>query len=68
MMSHSDFIAIQKFANDLKAEFVVIANPRDFTDRIMNTAKDYARKIIDSALERAKWEFEDMPIRSIRRI
>ena len=58
-MSHTELIAIEKFAKDLKdLEFPIIDIPKSYRDEIMNSTAKYAHRRIDTALRRAKDEFD----------
>lgn len=58
-MSHTELIAVEKFAKELKdLEFPVIENPTCFRDEILNAASKHAHRRIDTALERAKDDFD----------
>ena len=57
-MSNEELIAIEKFAARLKLNFPIILAPKNFTDRMMNVANEYAIKRIDLAVDWAKLEAE----------
>lgn len=57
-MSHIEYMAIERFVTSLKRNFPLIANPKDFADRIMNISYEHIHKLIDLQLEQAMWEFD----------
>lgn len=57
-MNDNQLIAIEKFAERLKLNFPIRENPKDFSDRMMNIANEYATKQIDLAVDWAKLEHD----------
>ena len=56
-MTHSEYMAVERFATKLKVDLPILEKPKDFTDRIMNMCNENIRKIIDLELGWAEVEF-----------
>jgi len=58
-MSHSDLIAIEKFATELKKDFPIIEHPRSYKDEFHNVTSKHARAMIDIELDHAREAFSE---------
>ena len=59
-MDNNELTAIEKFAENLRLDFPILAEPRGFTDEMTNLCSEYAQRRIDEALKKAReaWEAE----------
>jgi len=56
-MTHTDIIAVEKFATELKKGFPIIEQPHSYREEFQNISNKHSRSIIDIALENAQEEF-----------
>ena len=57
-MTHEQWVAVEKFAKNLKVNFPILLQPHNFFDRLINMHNEHTHKVIDLAVERARSEWE----------
>jgi hypothetical protein len=57
-MTKNELQEIEKFATDLKIDFSILENPKDFGGRVLNITNESAIKKIDLALDRSRMRLD----------